>query len=53
MTDKRKELMEEILISFAAKDKLDKIVNYLNKNDVINKQDLLDIINEEGKQYFV
>ena len=47
MSDRNKEIVKEILISMSAKEKLDKIIEYLGSHTEISKKDIMDIICEE------
>lgn len=47
MSDKNKEIVKEILISMNAKEKLDKIIEYLGSHTEISKKEIMDIICED------
>ena len=46
ISKKNQEIVQEVLISLVAKDKLEKIEEYLNEKEEIKKEDLLRIIKE-------
>ena len=46
MSKKNQEIAKEVLVSLVAKDKLDKIEQYLNEKEEIKREDLLSIIRE-------
>ena len=46
-SDKKKEIVKEILISMTAKEKLDKVVEYLGSRKEISKKEIMDIICED------
>ena len=46
MSNKNQEIAKEVLVSLVAKDKLDKIEEYLKEKEEIKKEDLLRIIRE-------
>lgn len=47
MSDRNKEIVKEVLIGMVAKEKLDKILEYLANTKEIKKEDILDIISSD------
>ena len=52
LSKKNKELAQEVLISLVARDKLDKVKQYLKETKEIKKEELLAIL-EEGEELFL
>ena len=52
MTDKKKEIVQEVLISLVAQEKLEEIKKYLKETEEIKKEDLVTIIEKTEETIF-
>ena len=52
MTDKKKQIVQEVLISLVAQEKLEEIKKYLKETEDIKKEDLFAIIEKTEETIF-